>query len=55
MSRPAEATADAWVSRNPDVRGEWRSLAARLPWEQEVGGSNPLSPIDFPRDGRPAA
>ena len=25
----------------------WRSLAARLLWEQEVGGSNPLTPIDI--------
>ncbi len=24
--------------------GVWRSLAARLLWEQEVGGSNPLTP-----------
>jgi len=22
----------------------WRSLVARLLWEQEVGGSNPLAP-----------
>jgi hypothetical protein len=24
--------------------GAWRSLVARLLWEQEVGGSNPLAP-----------
>ena len=24
--------------------GAWRSLEARLLWEQEVGGSNPLAP-----------
>ena len=24
--------------------GAWRSLAARLPWEQEVVGSNPTAP-----------
>lgn len=28
----------------PKVDGEWRSLAARLLWEQEAGGSNPPSP-----------
>ena len=26
------------------VIGAWRSLVARLLWEQEVGGSNPLAP-----------
>ena len=26
------------------VIGAWRSLEARLLWEQEVGGSNPLAP-----------
>ena len=35
----------------PDVRqccihGLWRSLAARLLWEQEVAGSNPASPTE---------
>jgi hypothetical protein len=25
--------------------GAWRSLAARLLWEQEVGGSNPPAPM----------
>ena len=30
--------------------GEWRSLAARLLWEQEAGGSNPPSPTG-PRHG----
>jgi hypothetical protein len=28
---------------NP-VHGLWRSLAARLLWEQEAAGSNPASP-----------
>jgi hypothetical protein len=27
--------------------GAWRSLVARLLWEQEVGGSNPLAPTNF--------
>jgi hypothetical protein len=27
-------------------RGAWRSLVARLLWEQEVLGSNPGAPID---------
>ena len=27
-------------------RGAWRSLVARLLWEQEVGGSNPPAPIE---------
>ena len=26
------------------IVGAWRSLEARLLWEQEVGGSNPLAP-----------
>ena len=25
--------------------GVWRSLAARMLWEHDVGGSNPLTPI----------
>ena len=28
------------------IIGAWRSLAARLLWEQEVGGSNPLAPTN---------
>ncbi len=32
---------------NPTEIGAWRSLVARLLWEQEVGGSNPLAPTSF--------
>ncbi len=28
--------------------GAWRSLVAHLPWEQGVGRSNRLAPIDAP-------
>ena len=28
--------------------GAWRSLVARLPWAQEVPGSNPGAPTNFP-------
>src|SRR5436190_13709378 len=28
--------------------GAWRSPVARLLWEQDVGGSNPLAPIPWP-------
>src|SRR5436309_13114577 len=28
--------------------GEWRSPVARLLWEQDVAGSNPVSPTIFP-------
>ena len=33
--------------------GVWRSLVARLLWEQEVGGSNPLTPTRFLWKNRP--
>jgi hypothetical protein len=30
----------------PALRGAWRSLVARLPWAQEVPGSNPGAPTN---------
>ena len=41
-----------WGPFRPDARqclqsesaGEWRSLVARLLWEQDAAGSNPVSP-----------
>jgi hypothetical protein len=35
--------ASGMVRSLPQI-GAWRSLVARLLWEQEVGGSNPLAP-----------
>ena len=32
--------------KNSSQIGAWRSLVARLLWEQEVGGSNPLAPTN---------
>ena len=42
-----------WGPFRPDARqclqsesaGEWRSLVARLLWEQDAAGSNPVSPM----------
>ena len=34
-----------------EIIGAWRSLVARLLWEQEVGGSNPLAPTSLSMDG----
>ena len=33
--------------RNLPQIGAWRRLVARLLWEQEVGGSNPLAPTSL--------
>jgi hypothetical protein len=35
------------VAKKLHIIGAWRSLAARLLWEQEVGGSNPLAPTSL--------
>ena len=35
--------------------GAWRSLVARLLWEQDVGGSNPLAPTELSPRGPAAA
>ena len=36
------------VVENPRLTiGAWRSLVARLLWEQEAGGSNPLAPTNY--------
>ena len=40
--------ARAFVS---SVAGMWRSLVARLLWEQDVAGSNPVIPTMFYRAG----
>jgi hypothetical protein len=32
------------------LRGAWRSPVARLLWEQDVGGSNPLAPTSLIAD-----
>ena len=37
-----------WYSPLLGRGGAWRSLVARLLWEQEVGGSNPSAPTIFP-------
>ena len=36
------------------VTGRSAVWLARLPWEQEAGGSNPLAPTTFTDDGSPA-
>lgn len=33
-----------------NILGVWLSLAERLLWEQEVGGSNPLTPTKFSQE-----
>jgi hypothetical protein len=43
----------AEISYNEVCVGEWRSLVARMVWDHEAAGSNPVSPtILFVRDGK---
>ena len=55
---PARVTYRAGEVKNRDPYGNavflgvWRSLVARLLWEQDVGGSNPLTPTqEYARKG----
>jgi hypothetical protein len=36
-----------WQNKEAILIGAWRSLVARLPWAQEVPGSNPGAPTMF--------
>src|SRR3954452_3413653 len=56
------AAPDPTVARGPGTaaarppylfrHGAWRSLVARLLWEQEVAGSNPAAPMTAKRDAK---
>jgi hypothetical protein len=39
----------AWQNDCGVPVGAWRSLVARLPWAQEVRGSNPRAPTNIPK------
>ena len=43
---------EAWQNGDMFPFGAWRSLVARLPWAQEVPGSNPGAPTNIQRELR---
>ena len=45
----------AWQNDGCVQFGAWRSLVARLPWAQEVRGSNPRAPTNIPKGLEPKA
>jgi hypothetical protein len=45
----------AWQNEGCVHYGAWRSLVARLPWAQEVRGSNPRAPTNIPKGLAPKA
>ena len=41
-----DTSRQAWQNEECVQFGAWRSLVARLPWAQEVRGSNPRAPTN---------